>query len=93
MQVAGYRGDDNGHLHPAVPQVVSYLCAMGPTLLTILIAIGLLALAFAGIAIKIWGKKGGEFAGTCASNNPLVQKEGGSCGFCGARPEEQCKRE
>jgi hypothetical protein len=66
---------------------------MGPTLLTILLAIGLLALAFAGIAIKIWGRKGGEFAGTCASNNPLVQKEGGSCGFCGARPEEQCKRE
>ncbi len=57
----------------------------------ILIAIGLLALGFAGIAIKIWAKKDGEFAGTCASNNPLVQEEGGSCGMCGARPEEKCK--
>jgi hypothetical protein len=57
----------------------------------ILISIGLLALGFAGIAIKIWAKKGGEFAGTCASNNPLVQEEGGTCGMCGARPEEQCK--
>lgn len=66
---------------------------MSATLLTILLAIGLLALAFAGIAVKIWAKKGGEFAGTCASNNPLVQKEGGSCGFCGARPEERCRRE
>lgn len=56
-----------------------------------LIAIGLLALGFAGIAIKIWAKKDGEFAGTCASNNPLLQEEGASCGLCGARPEEKCK--
>lgn len=57
----------------------------------IFIAVGLLALGFAGIAIKIWAKKDGEFAGTCASNNPLVQEEGGSCGMCGAKPEEKCK--
>ena len=63
------------------------------TPMTILLAILLLGLAFAGIAVKIWAKKDGEFAGTCASNNPLVQKEGGSCGFCGARPEERCRRE
>lgn len=59
----------------------------------ILISIGLLSLAFAGIAIKIWAKKGGEFAGTCASNNPLLQEEGAVCGLCGAKPEEQCKSE
>lgn len=52
-----------------------------------------MALAFAGIAIKIWAKKDGEFAGTCASNNPMVQKEGASCGLCGAKPNEQCKKE
>ena len=57
----------------------------------ILISVGLLALAFAGIAIKIWAKKGGEFAGTCASNNPVLQEEGAACGLCGAQPEEQCK--
>jgi hypothetical protein len=50
-----------------------------------------LALAFAGIAIKILVKKDGKFAGTCASNNPMLQEEGASCGLCGARPEEQCK--
>ena len=60
---------------------------------TILIAIGLLALAFAGIAIKILVKKNGEFAGTCASNNPVLQDEGGSCSVCGARPDEKCKNE
>ena len=54
-------------------------------------SIGLLSLAFAGIAIKILFKKNGEFAGTCASNNPLLNKEGESCGICGARPDEKCK--
>ncbi len=52
-----------------------------------------LALAVAGIAIKIWAKKGGEFAGTCASNNPMLQDEGATCGVCGARPDEQCKQD
>lgn len=53
----------------------------------------LLALAFAGIAIKILVKKNGEFAGTCAGNNPLLKEEGVSCSVCGATPEEQCKKE
>lgn len=57
-----------------------------------LIVVALLALAFAGIAIKILVKKNGEFAGTCASNNPMLQEEGASCGICGARPEEKCKK-
>lgn len=57
---------------------------------TVLLSIGLLALGFGGIAIKIWAKKGGEFAGTCASNNPLVTEQGASCGLCGAKPDEQC---
>jgi hypothetical protein len=59
----------------------------------ILIAIVFLAIAFAGIAIKILLKKDGKFAGTCSSNNPLLQEEGAACGVCGARPEEQCKAE
>lgn len=58
-----------------------------------LLAVGLLGLGFAGIAIKILLKKNGEFAGTCASNNPLLNKEGEPCGFCGAAPEEKCKSE
>jgi len=58
-----------------------------------LLAIVLLALAFAGIAIKILVKKDGRFAGTCASNNPVLQQEGASCSVCGARPEEQCKKD
>lgn len=67
--------------------------AMSTSVMTVLLAVGLLGLAFAGIAVKIWAKKGGEFAGTCASNNPMLQEEGASCGLCGARPEEKCKRD
>lgn len=59
---------------------------------TFLIALVLIGLGFAGIAIKIWAKKDGEFSGTCASNSPFLNKEGEACGFCGARPEEKCKK-
>lgn len=53
-----------------------------------LLTIGLLAIAFAGIAIKIWAKKDGAFAGTCASQNPMLNKEGEACGFCGKTPDQ-----
>lgn len=60
----------------------------------ILLSVGLLALAFAGIAIKIWSKKDGEFAGTCASQSPYLNNDGEPCGYCGKLPEEQdCKRD
>ena len=57
-----------------------------------LITFGLLALAFAGIAIKILVKKDGEFAGTCASQSPFLNKDNEPCGFCGKLPDEkECK--
>lgn len=60
----------------------------------LLISIALLALAFAGIAIKIWGKKDGKFAGTCASQSPFLNKDGDSCSYCGKMPDEQdCKKD
>lgn len=58
-----------------------------------LLAILLLALAVAGIAIKILVRKNGKFAGTCASSNPYLNDGEESCSFCGARPDEQCKGE
>lgn len=57
-----------------------------------IITIVLLALAFAGIAIKIWAKKDGKFAGTCASQNPMINDSGEPCSFCGKMPDEaDCK--
>jgi len=58
-----------------------------------LLSIGMIALAFTGIAIKILIKKNGEFSGTCASQNQLINKEGEPCGLCGALPDEKCKNE
>jgi hypothetical protein len=54
----------------------------------LLITLILLALGVAGIAIKIWAKKDGKFAGTCASQNPMLNQEGEACGFCGKAPDE-----
>ena len=53
----------------------------------ILISIALLALGIFGIAIKLWAKKDGEFAGTCASQNPMINESGEPCGYCGKLPE------
>ena len=54
-----------------------------------LITFILLGIAIAGIAIKIWAKKGGEFSGTCASQNPFLSKNNEPCSFCGKLPAEQ----
>jgi hypothetical protein len=60
----------------------------------VLLTIGLLGLAFAGITIKIWSKKNGKFAGTCASQSPFLNQDGEACGMCGKLPSEQdCKQE
>ena len=60
--------------------------------MVIFLAIGLMALAFGVIAIKILVKKDGQFSGTCASNSPLLNKEGESCSICGALPDEKCQK-
>ena len=60
----------------------------------VLLTVGLLAVAFAGIAIKIWSKKDGKFSGTCASQNPYLNQDGEACGMCGKLPEEQeCRQD
>ena len=60
-----------------------------------IITLVLLLLAVAGIAIKIWAKKDGKFAGTCASQSPFLNKDGEACGFCGKTPDqfENCSEE
>ena len=60
---------------------------------TILLTIGLLALGFAGIAIKILVQTHGDFAATCSSNNPLLDNEDGSCSICGASRGDRCQKE
>jgi len=58
-----------------------------------LITIGMITLAFSGIAIKILIKRNGKFVGTCASQNPHLNKEGEPCGYCGKSADENCRNE
>jgi hypothetical protein len=54
----------------------------------LLITLTLLGLGIAGISLKIWAKKDGKFSGTCASQNPMLNKEGQACGFCGKTSDQ-----
>lgn len=66
---------------------------MNTFIVTLGLAIALIGIGFAGLAIKILVKKNGKFAGTCASQSPFLNKEGAPCSFCGATPDQQCKKE
>ena len=59
----------------------------------VLLSMGVFAFFFIGLSIRILLKKDGEFKGTCASQNPYLNKEGTSCGFCGKviKPGEECE--
>lgn len=61
----------------------------------LVITLVLLLLAVAGIAVKLWAKKDGQFAGTCASQSPFLNKDGDNCSFCGKSPDqfENCNEE
>jgi len=45
-------------------------------------------LVFIGLSIKLLIKKDGEFSGTCASQNPLLNNSNEPCGYCGKLPED-----
>jgi|TARA_B110000238_G_scaffold113859_1_gene123571 hypothetical protein len=58
-----------------------------------IITIVMMAFVFAAIGIKIILKKDGQFSGTCASQNPFLNKDGEACGYCGKTAEEICPNE
>ncbi|MFA0961861.1 hypothetical protein AB9P05_08630 [Roseivirga sp. BDSF3-8] len=62
---------------------------------TVLLGIGFLALFFILMSVRLLFLKNGEFKGTCASQSPFLNKEGGTCGFCGRDIEagEACGKE
>jgi hypothetical protein len=62
--------------------------------MTTLITIGLIALFFVLMSVRIILKKEGEFKGTCASQNPYLVKQGITCaGSCGHSDGATCKNE
>jgi hypothetical protein len=50
---------------------------------TVLLGIVLLGIFFLLMSVRLIFVKGGKFKGTCASQSPFLNKEGGSCGMCG----------
>ena len=65
--------------------------------MTTLITIGFIALFFVLMSVRLLFKKGGEFKGTCASQNPYLVKMGitctGSCGHDGTCEKEESSSE
>lgn len=60
---------------------------------TILLGIGFVAIFFIFMSVRLILLKDGEFKGTCASQNPYLNKDGAACGFCGRQPGEACANE
>ena len=58
-----------------------------------MITIVMMVFVFVAIGIKIILKKNGQFSGTCASQNPFLNKEGEECGYCGKKAAETCPNE
>ena len=50
---------------------------------TVLLGIGLVAIFFIFMSVRLIFLKNGEFKGTCASQNPYLNKTGEPCGYCG----------
>ena len=61
---------------------------------TTIIAIIFVGFFFFALSIRMIFLKNGEFRGTCASQNPLLNPEGESCGYCGKviEPCQECKK-
>ena len=62
-------------------------------MVTVLLGIGILAVFFILMSVRLLFLKGGQFKGTCASQSPFLNKEGEKCSYCGRAPDEQCKKE
>ena len=55
---------------------------------TLLLGIGFIAVFFILMSVRLIFLKDGQFKGTCASQNPYLNKEGATCGFCGKKVGE-----
>lgn len=52
-------------------------------MMTFLFALGVFALFFVLMSVRLLFIKNGEFRGTCATQSPFLAKEGIVCGYCG----------
>ena len=59
---------------------------------TFIVTVVVLLITIFLIAIRIICVPGGEFRGTCSTNNPFQKREG-DCPVCGKKPDEKCPSE
>jgi hypothetical protein len=52
-------------------------------MMVFLFTLGILALFFVLMGVRLLILKNGEFRGTCATQSPFLAKEGITCGYCG----------
>lgn len=52
---------------------------------TVYLTLGFVALFFIMMSVRLIFLKNGQFKGTCASQNPYLNKDGGTCGYCGKK--------
>jgi len=73
----------------------NYLCIKFDQMTTVLLSIGLVAIFFVFMSVRLIFIKDGKFRGTCASQSPFLNKEGGTCGYCGRNIDagETCKKD
>lgn len=50
---------------------------------TVYLTLGFMALFFILMSVRLIFLKDGQFKGTCASQNPFLNKEGEACSYCG----------
>lgn len=48
-----------------------------------LLSLGIFALFFILMSVRLIFVKNGEFRGTCATQSPFLAKQGITCGYCG----------
>jgi hypothetical protein len=52
-------------------------------MMVLLLTLGIFALFFILMSVRLLFVKNGEFRGTCATQSPYLAKEGIVCGYCG----------
>jgi len=52
-------------------------------MMTFLFALAIFGSFFALMSVRLFFIKNAEFRGTCATQNPILAKEGIVCGYCG----------
>ena len=62
-------------------------------MVTVLLGIGILALFFILMSVRLLFVKDGQFKGTCASQSPFLNNEGGKCSYCGGEADGQWKKQ